>query len=299
MPPKTRVHLVAVLYNSANALPAFLAGLVAQEMADWRLLAIDNGSRDNSAALVEAVRDGRITVVRNSGNLGFAQAANQGMRASIAEGADLVALINPDTLPTPDFLRELLASRERHHADVLSPRIMQAARPAESWYAGGHFADDWVFRNVHEYYDPDGPAEARNVGFASGCCLLLTRAALARIGVLDERFFVYWEDADLCLRLGKAGIPIVYDPQVMLLHEGGASSGGEFSTGYSALYYRSYMQFLRKHFGLRYAAASAVRLALDTHSRSGGDTLRTLKLMRAMARGLITPARETPPLSVA
>ncbi len=255
-----RLHLVVVLYNSAEALPVFLRCLLAQTLTDWRLVAVDNASADGSATLIADLGDDRTLLLRNDRNLGFAVAANQGLREAGANGATDFVLINPDTMFEPDFLQFMLIRQQETNAAVLTPRIMRADKPQKAWYAGGHFTRDWVFWNAHEPYDAAADAGARPVEFASGCCLLLCRDVLERVGLLDERFFVYWEDTDFCLRLAQQGIAITYVADLVMLHEGGASTGGEFSTGYSALYYRSYTQLLRKHFGMRAALATIMRL---------------------------------------
>jgi GT2 family glycosyltransferase len=255
-----RLHLVVVLYKSAEALPAFLRCLQAQTLTHWRLVAVDNASADGSAELIADLGDDRTVLLRNDRNLGFAAAANQGLREAAAEGATDFVLINPDTMFEPDFLQSMQDRQRATNAAVLAPRIMRADKPHEAWYAGGHFTRDWVFWNAHEPYDAAVDAGVRPVEFASGCCLLLCRDVLERVGLLDERFFVYWEDTDFCLRLAQQGIAITYVADLVMLHEGGASTGGEFSTGYSALYYRSYTQLLRKHFGMRAALATIMRL---------------------------------------
>lgn len=294
-----RLHLVIVLYNSATALPAFLHCLQAQTLTDWRLIAVDNASTDGSAKLIAELCDGRTRLLCNGRNLGFASAANQGMREAAAEGGIDFVLINPDTVFKPDFLQSMLGHQRDTNAAVMTPRIMRADKPHEAWYAGGHFTRDWVFWNAHEPYDAAADSGVRPVEFASGCCLLLRRDVLDRVGLLDERFFVYWEDADFCLRLAEHGIAITYVPDLMMLHEGGASTGGEFSTGYSALYYRSYTQLLRKHFGTRAALATIMRLMKAA-------MFRRTKLWRTIARegsamlsGIVASTPATMPLDVA
>jgi GT2 family glycosyltransferase len=281
------VHLVTVLYNSADCLPAFLASLAAQDSSRWHLTAIDNASVDGGAALLAASGDSRISVTRNPKNLGFARAANQGMRAALAAGAEFVVLLNNDVELPPDFLRRFLAARDALDANVLVPRIMYRHPPGASWYAGGHFERGWVFRNVHEEYDPADTRATRTVEFASGCCLGLSRHVLERVGFFDERFFVYWEDADLCLRLGAAGERIDYLNDLVILHEGGHSSGGETGSGFNRLFYRSYVQLLRKHFGMVVAVRSIFRLVLKELQKPERSFRQRVVIWSAMLRGLV------------
>ncbi len=282
------VCLVTILYKSEDGLPRFLECLRAQDMADWRMVVVDNASPDRSMEIVSALADPRITVIRNATNLGFAKAANQGLRAAAAAG-QLAVLFNNDTWFASDFLRRLIEVWTRLGADVIAPRVMDMDRPEESWYAGGHLDDGWVFENVHEQYRRDDSDAPRTVSFASGCCLGLTPAALARVGYFDESFFVYWEDVDLCMRLNAAGVPIHYVPDPMLLHEGATASGGVHSPAHDRLYYRSYMQLLRKHFGMRRAVRIMVRLVAKEAGQRNRDVRRIRSMATAMARGLVAP----------
>lgn len=281
-----RVHIIAVLYNSAQPLPEFLKCLAAQSMVDWRLIAVDNASSDGSADLVEAFGDPRIRVLRNAANLGFARGSNQGIEAAAEEGGELFLLFNTDTIFEADFLQQLLSVRSQNDAGVLAPRIMYAENPDEAWYAGGHFASEWVFSNVHDPFDPAASRLPRQVDFASGCCLLLSRAVLEKIGLLDEKFFVYWEDTDFCLRLKQHGVPIVYAPEIVILHEGGVSSGGDYGPLHSKLFNASRVQLLHKHFGLVAALATIARLvraeAARPPARRGSITWLAYTLMRGM-----------------
>jgi GT2 family glycosyltransferase len=287
------VCLVTVLYNGRACLPAFAASLLAQDFRDWQLIAVDNASADGSAAVLADAGDARISVVGNARNLGFARAANQGIRAALARGAGFVVLINNDTVLPADFLSRFCARRRDTGAEVIAPRIMQLGRPDEAWYAGGHLEHGWIFRNVHEPYDPAAAsmAAARPVGFASGCCLGLTRSVLARAGLFDESFFVYWEDTDFCLRLQQLGIAIHYVDDVVIFHEGGHSSDGEFSAAFNRLYFRSYVQLLRKHFGLAVALRTILRVTLKELGRPNKRWPRLLAMLTAMLQGLFATLR--------
>src|ERR1700728_3467917 len=104
-----QVHIVTVLYNSAAQLPAFLRSLTAQTLQEWRLIAVDNASRDASRRLIVAMDDPRVVIIDNATNLGFARAANQGLRAAFQEGGQVFVLMNNDTAFAPDFFTSLLS----------------------------------------------------------------------------------------------------------------------------------------------------------------------------------------------
>jgi GT2 family glycosyltransferase len=288
MTAPARVYLVTILYNSRDRLDAFADSLAGQRLSDWRLIAVDNASSDGSAEALERRADGRIALLRNTANLGFARAANQGMRAALDAGAAFVALLNNDEVLPAKFLARFMERRDALRADVIAPRIMRLERPDEAWYAGGHLEDGWIFRNVHEAYDPLDSRETRVVDFASGCCLGLSRHVLETVGLLDERFFVYWEDTDYCLRLKAAGVPIQYVSDVVILHEGGHASGGENSAGFNRLYWRSYARLLRKHFGFAVALRTALRVAAKELGRPNKRRAPLTALLLALARGLVS-----------
>ena len=284
-------YLITILYNSEASLPTFLHGLLNQDISDWRLIVVDNASQDGAPRLIERVADPRIHLLRNATNTGFARAANQGLRFAAREGADFTILFNNDTVLEPDFLRRFIDARNSLDADVIAPRIMDSADPTRAWYAGGHFEPSWVLHNVHEAYDAADPAEWRTVDYASGCCLGLTRRALETVGLFDESFFVYWEDADFCLRLTECGIKIHYVRDPFMLHEGGGASGGEHTPAHHRLYYRSQMQFLRKHRGRRYATAAMGRLLLRERGRPGTRAADLRVMAAAMLEGLWAPMK--------
>lgn len=281
-----KISLVTILYKSEDSISSFLDCLQQQEQSNWALYVIDNASPDESAILVSSRLDSRITLIENQSNAGFAKAANQGLRAAITAGSEFIVLMNNDIIFDKDFLRDFYSAYISLKADVISPRIMRIDQPNKSWYTGGTFDNNWVF--THSMHDYDGSASILPVpvDFATGCCLGISRNTLERIGLFDERFFVYWEDTDFCLRLKNANISILYVPSLVLFHDGGSSSGGEFSPSYIRLFYRSYMQFVKKHFGLKRATTTALRLWLRERNRPNYDRRTQRVMIRAMLVGL-------------
>ncbi len=277
--------IVIVLYRSRPDIEAFAACLAAQAGVRFRVIAVDNASRDGAAEWIAEQNDRRWTLLRNATNLGYARAANQGMRLALAEGVP-VLLMNTDITFAPDFLAALLAVRRHHAADVLAPRILHADGQG-TWYGGGYFEDSWLLRNIHDTEEIPGAPEHRLVGFAPGCCLLLTPAVLRRVGLLDERFHVYWEDADFCLRLKAAGCPIHYVREPSLIHAPGSSSGGEGTQAHLDLFYRSYGAFLRKHRHVPYALVGVYRVWAEQRRHGPARRLGPPGLLaRAMLAGI-------------
>ncbi len=281
--------LITVLYKSESAVRCLMRCLQAQNFCDWHLYAIDNACGDGAASFLVDQADDRVSVVRNERNEGFARAVNVGLRVAVNDGADRYILINPDVRFEADFLTQLMSIWTDQ--DVIAPRIMQDGTADGVWYAGGTFDRAWAFMNTH---GKDAEAPSRVVEFATGCCLGLTHKALRRVGLLDESFFVYWEDTDLCLRLSEASVQIAYVREPPLWHEGGGSSGGEHGPAARRLYYQSYAVFLRKHFGWQHALKTMARVTVKEGGLHGHR--QAARIVLAMGRGMVAPLLPVPRL---
>lgn len=290
---QSALAIVVVLYNSRDEVESLWHCLAAQDWRNWRLLVIDNSSGDGAGRYLAERGDARVTVLANTRNEGFAKAVNAGLGRAIADGAQRCLLLNPDVEFHPGFLADLVARWNETGAQVISPRIMLSGRPDHAWYAGGGFDRTWLFTNVHYPYRPDGDAP-RLVEFASGCCLGLDVTVLRRVGLLDESFFVYWEDSDLCLRLQQEGIPIHYVPSVTLLHAAGASTGGERSPAAQRLFHQSYVVMMRKHFGFVAALRTIWRSLAQEWRHRKREPGRWIQIAMAMTSGLLRRRRPVP-----
>jgi len=256
----TRHHLARCL----RALPAATADL------DSQVIVVDNASRDGS---LEMLRHDfpAVTVIANRDNVGFARACNAGLAA--AEGRFLL-LLNSDTVPAPGSLSALVRyARAYPRAGAVGPRLRAAdGKPARSCFyfpsLTRPYLNSAVFRRLfgerfglpYAWEHPclrDGGA----VDWLSGACLLLRREALAAAGALDERYFMYFEDTDLCRRLWRAGWQVVYWPAVEVVHEGGASARGH--EGRLSVEHRrsALIYFSTHHGGVVYGVVRAITVA--------------------------------------
>ncbi len=290
------LYIITVFYNSRGCISPFLQCLADQDFHEWNLVVIDNASTDGTPNLLDTVVDSRITTVRNLTNLGFSKAVNQALRMAFRQGGELMIIINNDVWFPPDFLSQLITAHRELQADVIVPRIMRLDRPNEAWYAGGHLDYGWVFKNVHEPYNPENSSRVRTVEFASGCCLGLSRRVLTTVGLFDESFFVYWEDTDYCIRLKDHGFPIYYFSDIVMMHEGGHASGGELSATFNKLFWCSYVKILRKHFGLFVTIRTMLRISAKELGRPNRRASQIAVMMMAMVRGLAT--RLAPPAEI-
>ncbi len=237
----SNVTVVVVTYNSAHCLP-MLAPLLS---VCPHVVISDNGSDDATATQAQALWP-HATVLAHGRNLGFGAANN---RALAQVQTPLALLLNPDCEMTPPALRALLEAAERFpDAAVVAPQLMASEDRAEVNYRWP--SAYWTSRG--------GAAEGPLcVGFVCGAVMLLRMERMASTGFFDERFFLYYEDDDLCLRLFQARLPMVLCPEVKVLHRSRGSVRGrspwrsEYLRGYH--HAQSKLIFLNKHESLQAA----------------------------------------------
>lgn len=241
--------IVIVSYNCRESLRACLA-----RVRDGRVIVVDNASTDDTAAMVRAEFP-EVALIENSQNRGFAAACNQGI---VTSEQPFVLLLNPDTLITDNAVRQLLAAMEkRPDVGACGPRILNAdGSPQVSirkFPALGALVCDELGLSVAlprlftGYRLSAWPLERTGeVDQLGGSCLMLRRSALDAVGLLDERFFVYFEEVDLCRRLWNVDWRVLYLYEATIIHVGGQSSKTNRSS--SLRYrYRSLFSFYRKY----------------------------------------------------
>jgi GT2 family glycosyltransferase len=196
-------------------------------------------------------------MIRNPENAGFARACNQGITASHGDG---VVLINPDTLVEGDFfdtLEKFLSDNPK--AGIAGPRIVDgcgvlqlSARREMSFLSGILGRTSFLTRLFPEsavvkrmFPATDGFSGPTKVDWVSGACMAVRRETLEAVDGLDERFFMYFEDTDLCRRSREAGWHVYYLPQVEVLHLTGASSRSKLRAIW--LLHKSAFLYHRKH----------------------------------------------------
>jgi len=196
-----------------------LAGLERQSFRDFEVVVVDNSG---SGRLRSAGLPGAIRVVENRANVGFAAAINQGFRLS---RAPFLAALNDDAVPAPGWLEALLEAIEtRADAGMCASRVVLAGEGTLD-SAGMLIAGDGSSRQRGHGRPPEEYAEPQEVLFPSGSAALYRRSMLEEIGLFDEDFFLYCEDADLGLRARWAGWSCLYVPEAVVEHRYSHSAG--------------------------------------------------------------------------
>lgn len=186
-----------------------------------QVIVVDNDSMDGSVEAIQIAYPG-VKVIVNTENLGYAGGNNSGIRWALEKGADLLLILNNDTVVDPAMLKRLATVLiEDQQVGIAGPLVYHADDPEMIQSAGGRLGSNWkaVHIGVNEM-DISQFTDKRQVDWLSGCALLVRAEAIKQTGLFDERFFSYWEDLDLCLRMKKAGWMVVNVPYARLWHKG-------------------------------------------------------------------------------
>lgn len=251
------VVISVVSYNRKDLLEECLKGLTDQKYNNKvDIWVVDNASKDDSAALVEK-KFPKVNLIRSSRNEGFAKAHNQVIKST---DADLVILLNPDTTVPQRAIDQIVDFIENNpNCGIASCRLIYPDGKLQS--NGGDLPFGmaliaWLFNlesfgsfpNFHRL-DKDYYQKPHEVGWVGGTFMAIKRDLINKIGGLDEKIFMYFEDTDYCYRARKAGFKTMLDPTITIEHISGASSDNpqlrQWTGEYQGLVY-----FYKKHFGL-------------------------------------------------
>ena len=215
-----RVGIVVLNWKKLDDTLACLESLRQLDYPAFEVVVVDNGSADGSPALIRD-RFGGVTLIENSRNLGFAAGNNVGIRHLLRRGVEYVLLLNNDTIVTSELLRVLVEYAEADpEIGILGPKIYYHREANIIWSAGGTLSPTGEPRHLRVGETDNGsPESVRDVDYVTGCAILIKRHVVEQIGLLDERFFIYFEEAEWCARARRAGFRVVYVPQARMWHK--------------------------------------------------------------------------------
>jgi N-acetylglucosaminyl-diphospho-decaprenol L-rhamnosyltransferase len=238
--PDNRVRLAAIIinYKTPDLVAQCLSSLLTQlEDTSFRVVVVDNCSGDDSVAAIEdwiTANDHAniVQLIASETNVGFSGGNNLGIRAA---DADYYLLLNSDTIVRPEAVAKLLATAESNRqAGIVSPRLeWPDGTPQVSCFRYlspiGEFigaARTGAITAILKHFDVPLPLSETIVkpDWTSFACVLLRREMLDRIGLMDDGFFMYFEDVEFCRRARKAGWEILHDPRARVIHLRGGSS---------------------------------------------------------------------------
>ncbi len=288
------VGVVVVTYSPGEALDRFLDTLEKATTRPYGVVLADNGSTDGAPERA-ALRTG-VTLLRTGGNLGYGRAVN---RALPQAPGGWVVVANPDVTWEPGALDTLLEAVARWpRAGTLGPSILSpdgtlypSARLLPSLGRGiGHAVFGWWWPSnpwTAAYRRERGAPTEGPVGWLSGSCLLVRREAFDAVGGFDPGYFMYFEDLDLCERIGRAGWQNVYVPAAAVNHDGGHATSREPRAMVAAHHASAYRYLSRRYAGWRWLP---VRLVLRAGLWARAALARRVPAMAEGARPAHRPA---------
>lgn len=222
-----KVVIIIVNYNGLEDTRECLNSLEKTDYDNFQVVVVDNGSDGNEGGILEKMSGTGLSVVRNQENLGFTGGNNSGLEAARKLGYDYLLLLNNDTVVRPEFLRKMVAVGERREdTGIIGAKILHHSNGTVYAWGGGR-ADFWLdrFSYFGRGQTNDRPAQKSPLGYVSGCCMLVKKKVVEEIGLFDDRFFLYNEEVDLCLRAKKAGFRLDWAPQAVVRHKSARTSG--------------------------------------------------------------------------
>lgn len=242
---KRHIFISVLHFNNLEATLACLDSLRICILKDSTVtvLIIDNASVDPFVLPQNSPDNWK--VIRNQKNLGFTGGHNIGMKHALLHGADYILILNNDTTVEKNFLQHMLdAYKKDSKIGIVAPKIYyypgseyHSSRYKKDeighviWFAGGSI--DWNnIAGKHKGVDEvDNGLYNRSeiVSFVSGCCMLMKREVVEKVGMFDDRYFLYYEDADFCERIKRADFYLWYEPKAYIWHKNAEASGGSGS----------------------------------------------------------------------
>jgi GT2 family glycosyltransferase len=290
----SRVSVIIVNYRSYPELDACLASLRDHGGASLEVTVVDNASVADALDAVSRCHPGARLLPR-SDNPGFAAAVDEGARQT---SGDYLLLLNPDCAVLPDAVGTLARYLDEHpRVAAVGPRVYDPDGQVQRSARGrpGPLTALFGRTSLASRLWPDNPISRRNlpadhrttlpleVDWIAGSCLMIRAAAFHAVGGFDERFFLYWEDADLCRRLRETGWLVVHLPSAGVVHQCGRSSRHRPARSIVA-FHRSAFRYYAKH------ARGPARYPLLALAAVGLGARMGIMLLVASLRG----ARRTP-----
>ncbi|MCR6469193.1 MULTISPECIES: glycosyltransferase family 2 protein [Enterobacter] len=260
-----KVGLVTVLFNSPGVLPDFYSSVEKQKYHNKHLYIVDNSTNQDSFNLTQEIllrKDIEYTYINNDGNnVGVAQANNQGIEEALKDGCEYILLTNNDLLfEQEDTLSKMMSVAEEGQYKLVSPVIFSYPEK-KVWYAGAFFnkkkaiaphlfegADyDDIYANIPEECD-----------YAPTCFLLVHASMFATIGMMDARYFAYYDDTDFLYRANIAGTRVRIINEPLVFHKVSTSTGGGLSLFGAYYLTRNRIFFARKNIEAPYYIVSVL-----------------------------------------
>jgi GT2 family glycosyltransferase len=243
------VTFVILNWNQAQMTMDCLESLYAQDYPRYQVIIVDNGSRDDSCRRITEAYP-QVTIIANDRNVGYTSGNNIGIRQALQTGTDYVFLLNNDTTVDRTMLSQLVRVAEKDpKIGIVGPTMLYFDEPDTIWCAGNSV--DWKTGETVRLRDGSplsviDNALSQDVDFLTSCAICIKRQVFECIGLMDERFFIYYDETDWFSRAHDDGWRSVYVPSARMWHKVSAAMG-ESSPRTDYYMVRNRLLFLAKH----------------------------------------------------
>lgn len=211
------IGVVIVTFNSARCIQKCLDSLI-REIDQAQICVVDNSSEDESCERVAAYRG--VTLMKNETNVGFSAGANKGVKYWMEQGASMILLLNPDTQLETEAMQKMLKTFEKNpRAMIVQPLLTLMSQPQKiNTWGNAHKGFGLVSLGGYRQQIPPGMKD-QQIQYASGACMLIRSEAFRKFGLLDEQFFLYFEDTEFSQRIRQGGGEIWLSAQARVQHD--------------------------------------------------------------------------------
>lgn len=280
----TGVWIVVLNWNGCTDTLELLAGL---RRVDATVLVVDNGSTDGTLDEVAEIYP-EVRTLQTGANLGFAGGNNRGIEHAIESGAQIVIVLNNDTLVEPGFLEPLVAAIEQVPLRAASPDIRYATDPGQSWFRGGS-VDLSLGIPRHDSAQEAGTASHGTFPsqLLTGCCIGASVGTWRRVGLFDERMFLIFEDSDWSMRATALGVDLVVARDSRIRHKVSRSFHGPSAALGTYYFTRNGLIFASRYLGVqgtfRFVVHHIVRPSIGDLRASRGRRTVLLRMVAILA----------------
>ncbi len=243
------IKILILNWNGKHLLKPCLDSVSAIDYPNYSVMVIDNGSTDNSVKMVKE-KFSEVELLELENNNGFAGGYNRCFTRLKDEYSGFILLLNNDTEVDPTILSSFIQAKEMYGDNNLyGGKIFYQDTPNLIWYAGGNVKLKRA-KISHRGIRQNDSAEFSKplqTDYITGCCLFTSMEVINQLNGFDERFNMYGEDVDLCLRAKQKGIICYYWPDAKLWHHISASIGGNYSISKMLKKMKAYIRLIRKH----------------------------------------------------
>ncbi len=229
------VYCIILSWNGKPLTIDCMRSVLQSDHSNFTLIVVDNHSSDQSAETVriefaDELKSGKVILIENNTNLGFAGGNNVGIRYAMSKSAEYILLLNNDTVVSPDLISVLAGEMEgQKDIGITGPKIYYFSPPDQIWFAGGEILlHKGISRHTGIRQKDTGQYDQSRVcDYITGCAMMIRRSVIEQCGMLDIIYPLYSEDADFCMRSRKAGYKCLYIPKGKVWHKISAGSGGQ------------------------------------------------------------------------